>query len=458
MTPHRHWVRNYTPLRIPIRLADNTTVYSAGVGTVRFNPIIKGQPSDQVEFSRVLHVPALRNNLLSCLFLTKHKGFTIYINSKAMHFNRDNTTLFYAPISNSISAQLDGHVVPEFESANLVSTLPLDLSLWHRRCAHHGYADIAKMEREEMVTGIRIESKQKPDPICEPCLAGKMHSNPFPSSPSRSTTPLELIHTDLHGPLNVSTREGYRYWITFIDDCTSFRTSYLLKRKSEAFEAFKSFKAYAENQLNVKIKSMQDDKAGEYMSKAFIKFCDDCGIVRRHTVRNRPQQNGVAERANRTMSDDITAMLAEARLPPSFWGECLLAQLHIWNRLPTSTLSNMTPWEAWFKQKPDIGHLRIWGCLAYVFIQRDQRKSLQTHMVKCIFVGYPKGYKGWKFYNPVTKKFIISERAEFDERVFPSIAGFDPKVKLTFPLVQTGHTPDVQNVGPVLDFGGMMKT
>ena len=66
-----------------------------------------------------------------------------------------------------------------------------------------------------------------------------------------------------------------------------------------------------------------------------------------------------------------------------------------------------------------MSHLRVWGCLAYVHVQKDKRESFGSHMEKCIFVGYPAGYKGWQFYNPITKKFIISERAEFDERYFP---------------------------------------
>jgi hypothetical protein len=98
-------------------------------------------------------------------------------------------------------------------------------------------------------------------------------------------------------------------------------------------------------------------------------------------------------------------------------GEALATQIHAWNRLPTSTLKGMTPHEAWFKRKPDVSHLQVWGCLAYVFIQEDKRRSLQPHMKKCVFIGYPSGYKGWKFYN--TQKYLICERAESDERVFP---------------------------------------
>jgi len=161
-------------------------------------------------------------------------------------------------------------------------------------------------------------------------------------------------------------------------------------------------------------------------------------------TRNRPQQNEVAERPNRTMAEDISAMLYEAQLPPSFWGEAPAPQIYIWNRLPTSSLKRMTPHEVWFKRKPDISHLRVWGCLAYVFIQKDKRRSLESHMEKCVFVGYPSGYKGWKFYNPTTQKYIICERAEFDEHVFPGLA----KYKATSPV---NLTPPNPVVAPTLD-------
>ena len=85
------------------------------------------------------------------------------------------------------------------------------------------------MHKDALVTGMTFASSEKPDMVCEPCLAGKMRSNPFPSSPSRSTKPIELVHSDLHGPLSVPTREGYHYWITFIDDATSYRSAMKLK-------------------------------------------------------------------------------------------------------------------------------------------------------------------------------------------------------------------------------------
>ena len=84
------------------------------------------------------------------------------------------------------------------------------------------------------------------------------------------------------------------------------------------------------------------------------------------------------------------------------------------NRCPTDAVKGRTPYQLWTGTKPDVSHLHVWGCTAYVHIQKDKREGLGSHMEKCVFIGYPQGYKGWKFYNPTTKKTIISERADFD--------------------------------------------
>ena len=179
------------------------------------------------------------------------------------------------------------------------------------------------------------------------------------------------------------------------------------------------------------------------MGNTFIKFTDDCGIVRLHTVRNRPQQNGIAERANRTMEEHATAMLYEAGLPPSFLGKAIDAYVNVWNKCPTNSLSEKTPFELWHKRKPDVSNLRVWGCAAYVHIQKDKRVGIGSHMEKCIFIGYPAGYKAWKFYNPVTKCVVICERAEFDERYFPGLKHTwnEPSVNPLAPLTISEHTP-----------------
>jgi len=141
---------------------------------------------------------------------------------------------------------------------------------------------------------------------------------PFPTLSTRASHPLQLVHSDVHGPVKVETHQGYRYWVSFIDDFSCFKAVCLLKRKSETFGTFKQFKAWAENLTGERMGSLRDDKGGVYMSREFEAFCIDHGIQRQHTVRNSPQQNGIAERANRTIEEGVISMLYESGMPPSF--------------------------------------------------------------------------------------------------------------------------------------------
>ena len=120
--------------------------------------------------------------------------------------------------------------------------------------------------------------------------------------------------------------------------------------------------------------------------------------------------------------------------------------------MPTSALPNSTPFEALYGKKPDVSLFRVFGSLAYVHIQKDKRKGLSPHMEKAVFIGYPTQYKGWEFYNTVTKKFIKSDRADFDERICPGTTGYLPdQVPIPLPPTPTPpptgpddfHIPDV---------------
>ena len=121
------------------------------------------------------------------------------------------------------------------------------------------------------------------------------------------------------------------------------------------------------------------------MSNEFQKFLDKCRISKEHTICNRPQQNSVAERANRLFAERIIALLEESGLSKKFWAECLAALIHVLNHCPISAVEGKTPHEVWYKEKPCVGHLRVWGCLAYVHIQKDKRAKLGSHMERCIF-------------------------------------------------------------------------
>jgi len=272
MTPHCHWFQSYLPHRVPIQLADNSVIYSAGKGSVEFQHVKDGVNMRPIVFHDVLHVPKLSSNLLLLFHLTRLKGYKIDIEKDTLRFVREGELLFTATVNEHNVGYLDGHThIPQ--SANLSSTCPLDLTLWHRRCSHLNFDDLKSMHSKHLVTGMEIRSKTSPDPICEPCILGKQHRHNIPKTATRRTSLLGLVHTDLKGPLPVQTPEGYRYWEPFIDDKSRFMAVAFLKQKSEALKSFKQFKAYAENKLGRKIQVTRDDKGGEFIGKDFYDFC-----------------------------------------------------------------------------------------------------------------------------------------------------------------------------------------
>ncbi|XP_016649728.1 PREDICTED: uncharacterized protein LOC107881140 [Prunus mume] len=172
------------------------------------------------------------------------------------------------------------------------------------------------------------------------------------------------------------------------------------EEKSEALNAFKHFKAAAENEIEKTIKVIRTDRGGEYNSKAFENFCAIHGVRRQLTTAYTPQQNGVAERKNRTILNMPEAVN---------WG------IHILNRSPTFAVRDLTPEEAWSGRKPAVGYFKVFGCIAYARIPDEKRKKLDDKGEKCVFLGISEISKAYKLFNPASKKIIISRDVVFDE-------------------------------------------
>ena len=140
---------------------------------------------------------------------------------------------------------------------------------------------------------------------CEPCLMGKMTKTSFSGTMEQATDLLEIIHTDICGPVSVVARSGYRYFLSFTDDLSRYGYIYLMKHKSETFEKFKEFQSEVENHHNKKIKFLQSDREGEYLSYEFVLHLKQCRIVSQLTPHGTPQRSGVSEHRNRTLLDMV---------------------------------------------------------------------------------------------------------------------------------------------------------
>ncbi|KAL0298475.1 UNVERIFIED_CONTAM: Retrovirus-related Pol polyprotein from transposon TNT 1-94 [Sesamum radiatum] len=252
--------------------------------------------------------------------------------------------------------------------------------LWHRRLGHFNFQGLKILHQKKMMTD--LPQIQAVEGACEACLQGKQHKKPFPSGTSwRAKAVLELIHTDVCGPMRTPSHEQNRYFILFIDDYSRMTWVYFMREKSEVFKVFKKFKNLVEKQSGRSIKVLRSDRGKEYNNSEFDKFCEEEGET----------------------------------LAKSFLGRSSLHCSLSTQQVSHKAVQNMTPIEAWSGKKPSAKHLRVFGSICYVHIPTEKRHKLEEKTEKGIFLGYSTQSKGYRIYNLKTKKLIISRDVEFDE-------------------------------------------
>nr|KAJ0189301.1 hypothetical protein LSAT_V11C800397780 [Lactuca sativa] len=239
----------------------------------------------------------------------------------------------------------------------------------------------------------------------------------------RESKVLDLIHSDLCDFHATPSLGNKKYVVTFIDDASRYCYVYLLHSKDEALDKFKIYKQQVELHKNELIKVLRTDRGSEYYDPIYF---ESTGIIHQTTAPYTPQQNGVAERKNRTLKEMVNSMLSYFGLSEGFWGEAMLTTCYILNRTPNKRSKN-TPYELWCKKVPNLSYLKIWGCRAVVRLTKPKRKTLGERGIDCIFIGYAEHSKAYRFYvlesnDSVSVNTVIESRdAIFDEERFTSI-------------------------------------
>ena len=296
--------------------------------------------------------------------------------------------------------------------------------LWHDRLNHLGVRQMVQMRTGDMVEGAQSLPSAVPSPksdghfSCESCIIGKSHRANMPrkSTAQRTTRCLQLVHSDVCGPVRVpSLHDQYKYLLTFIDDFSRYVVIYLMRTRDEVLGHFTTYKAWAEKATGQKIAILRTDGGGEYTSGAASAYLRDEGIQRQITPPHTPEHNGVAERMNLTIFSAVRSMLHRARLPSTFWADAALNAVHIRNRCPTRAVKDKTPYEVWTGRKPSIDSFRVFGCLAYVHVDDAAKRTgkLEGRGFPCVFLGYSTEAKAWRLYNPesrTTRTRVVTSR------------------------------------------------
>ncbi|GAU50018.1 hypothetical protein TSUD_331710 [Trifolium subterraneum] len=286
-----------------------------GVGVV----CIRSKNGDQAFINDVLYIPGIKCNLLSVGQLIE-KDYKIVIEDRMMKLMDSNRKLVLkAPMSRNRTFKIELNVMNHM---CLATAIERNDWTWHYRFGHLNFRDLNMMSNKSMVSG--LPKIQVPNEVCEDCVQSKQHRDSFNKDvKSRTKSVLEVIYSDVCGPMQVDSNGGNRYFVSFVDDHSRKLWTYLIKRKSEVFDVFKKFKAMAEKQSDHKLKVLKTDGGGEYVSKVFSEFCEAEGIVHEVIPPYTPQQNGSAERRNRTIMNMVRCMIRGKHLPKELWGEAV---------------------------------------------------------------------------------------------------------------------------------------
>lgn len=364
----------------------------------------------KVTLNDVLVVDDNRVNMISVSQIDKRGGKVVFEGGKATIYMNEHV-IGTATLENGLY-QYSFNIIPT--SSAHVSNSNNEFDLWHKRFGHLNKPGLSKMINKQMVDGIHTHIHGNKN-FCETCTVAKQNRNPFDSTRKRAKRPLELVHTDVCGPSKYVSYDDKRYFVTFIDDYTHMTAVYLMKEKSEVFECFKSYKAMSEAYHNVKLYRLRCDQGGEYSSNEMKNFCKQKGVRIEYTPAYTSQSNGVAERMNRTLVEKGRSLLTDAKLPKNLWGEALLTATYLTNRSITNAVENKTPYEMWYKSKPNVSKLKVFGCQTFVMIPSAKRSKYDNKSYKCVLVGY--GDSGYRLFDPNKQQIVYSRDVKFNENV-----------------------------------------
>ncbi|KAL0786108.1 hypothetical protein Bca101_002354 [Brassica carinata] len=277
---------------------------------------------------------------------------------------------------------------------------------------------------------------------CNACSINKMHKLPFSTSTLTSSSPLDIVFSDVWTSPIISI-DNFKYYVIFVDHYTRYTWFYPLKRKSDVSDVFKRFKVLVENRFQSKLRTLYTDNGGEYI--ALTAFLADNGISHFTTPPHTPEHNGISERKHRHTVETGLALLSHASMPKGYWTYALATAVYLINRMATATLSMKSPFESLFRQVANYSKLRIFGCLCFPWLRPYTSHKLDSRSTPCVFLGYSTTQSAYFCLDRATSRIYTSRHVVFHEYVYP--------FSLPTPLTSENHTEVVdadssQTAGP----------
>ena len=388
-----------TSIQSSVNLPNGSLIKISGIGNIRLNK--------HILLRNVLFIPEFRLHLISISSLTTDQGSRVIFDPSSCEI-QDRTKAVMIGQGRRIG---NLYVLDVEDNSTLVNAV-VDIGTWHNRLGH---ASLSRLDliSEDLGT---TRQKNKGNTYCHICHLAKQKKLSFPSSNNMCNSIFELLHIDVWGPFSVETVDGYKYFLTIVDDYSRATWIYLMRTKSEVLTVFPAFVTLVENQYNVKVKYVRSDNAPELKFTAFFK---EKGILPFHSCPETPEQNSVVERKHHHILNVARAFMFQSQIPLAYWGDCVLTAAFVINRTPSPLLGSKTPHELLTGKKPLYDQIRTFGCLCYGSTSPKQRHKFQPRSRACVFLGYPSGYKGYKLLDLETHQVSISRNVIFHEEIFP---------------------------------------
>eukprot|EP00170_Pyropia_yezoensis_P005414 contig_22006_g5428 len=416
---------------VEITLADGRVCMAQEAGRARL--MIQGDKGPtSLMLNHVLVVPGLASNLF---FIRKASSHGYHVEFHANHALVKKGGKVH--VRGEVNGKLYVLSTPTTTGAAMIAASRTKEETWHRRFAHLGATTMAStaaaVKGMDITPGGMAELRQK---TCGPCIEGKMTRAPFPSSESRTTAPLQFLHTEVCGPMRVVSSGGNAYFVTIIDNETKYKAFTPIRTKGKAKQAVIATVNRWETLTGLNVKVIRSDNGKEYEGTDFERWLSDKGIQHQTSVPYTPQQNGVAERYNRVITERTMALQADSGLPPKWWAEAGATVSYLANRVPQRN-QHLTPYELLHGVKPDVGHICIFGCAEWVYTPHDIRTKLQPRAERGILLGYAENQKGYRVL--VKNKVEVSRDVRFDK----TVSGRSPdKMRID----QARHEPDWRDI------------
>ncbi|GKV40372.1 hypothetical protein SLEP1_g48027 [Rubroshorea leprosula] len=384
-----------------VTFGDNAKGHIKGIGQV-------GKNSGLI-IENVYYVQGLKHNLISISQLCD-KGHKIIFESNACKVLNihDDEVLFVGKRKGNVYI-VDFDDLSSYNVKCLMAKNESESWLWHRRLGHASMHLISNLSKKDLVLGLPKLVFEK-DKICDACQQGKQTKISFKSKKDVTTSrPLELLHLDLFGPIDVTSLGGKKYTLVIVDDYSRYTWTAFLAHKKDTFSEFTKFCKKVQNEKGFTITCIRSDHGGEFENDKMKEFCNSNGIEHNFSSPRTPQQNGVVERKNRTLQEMGRTMLCENQLPKYFWAEAINTACYILNRVLIRSNLNKTPYELWKNKKPNISHFRAFGCKC--FVHNNGKENLGKFDAKsdeAVFLGYSLTSRAYRVYN---KRTLVVEES-----------------------------------------------